>query len=217
MKKKFVSGCQTGTTGVRGSAYPGSEIVGDPGEEGDLVPRGASAGWSKSGRIWAIGIPHTLAVGASSRVVLDIVDGVPCAGALLASLVLGLGVEQELAELVPLRLLGLVRLLLLVLDDDLLAVVRDLVDDPLKVLAQLELVEDADAVRRDGNTRRGERMLAAGKAVGGRRVGSAICHQGCGCVDSAGGTRGRRKRGARAAAIASDGREARERGVEGEG
>jgi hypothetical protein len=83
---------------------------------------------------------------ARLELVLDVKHGVAAANALLALAVLALCVEQLLAEHVEVGLLG--RLL----DDNLLPVVADLVDDPLDVLAELELVERADALGRDGDT-----------------------------------------------------------------
>jgi hypothetical protein len=83
---------------------------------------------------------------ARLELVLDVKHGVAAADALLALAVLALRVEQLLAEHVEVGLLG--RLL----DDNLLPVVADLVDDPLDVLAELELVEGADALGSDGDT-----------------------------------------------------------------
>lgn len=99
-------------------------IIGGPRDEGDL---GACA----------------LAV---LELVLDVEHGVTAANALLALAVLALGVEELLAEDRPVSLLGCL------LDNNLLPVVADLVDDPLGVLAELELVEGADALGCDGNT-----------------------------------------------------------------
>ena len=56
------------------------------------------------------------------------------------------GVEQLLAEDVKVGLLGSL------LDDNLFPVVADLVDNPFDVLAKLELVEGADALRRNRHT-----------------------------------------------------------------
>lgn len=80
------------------------------------------------------------------KLVLNVEYGVTAANTLLALAVLALCVEELLAEDRPVSLLGCL------LDDDLLPVVADLVDDPLDVLAELELVESADALRCDGDT-----------------------------------------------------------------
>ena len=88
------------------------------------------------------GAPLALA----SSVVFDIVDGISATDALVASSVLALCVEELLAED------GVVGLSGRVLDDNLLPVVRDLVDDPLGRLAELEVVECSDALGCDGNT-----------------------------------------------------------------
>jgi len=76
----------------------------------------------------------------ASSVVLDVVDGVSATDALVASSVLALCVEELLAED------GVVGLGRRVLDDNLLPVIRDLVDDPLGRLAELEVVECSDAL-----------------------------------------------------------------------
>ena len=76
----------------------------------------------------------------ASSVVLDILDGVSATDALVASSVLALCVEELLAED------GVVGLGRRVLDDNLLPVIRDLVDDPLGRLAELEVVECSDAL-----------------------------------------------------------------------
>ena len=83
---------------------------------------------------------------ATVKVVLDIKDGIAATNALLAAAVLALGVEQLLAEDVK------VCLLRCLLDNDLFPVVADLVDYPLDVLAELELIEGANALGRDGDT-----------------------------------------------------------------
>lgn len=75
-----------------------------------------------------------------------IVDGVAAADALLALLVFALGIDELFAENRP------VVLLRRLFDNDFLPVVADLVDDVLDVLAQLELVEGANALGRDGDT-----------------------------------------------------------------
>lgn len=80
------------------------------------------------------------------KLVLDVENSVTATNALLALTVLALGVEKLLAEDRPVSLLGCL------LDNDLLPVVADLVDDPLDILAELELVEGADALGCDGDT-----------------------------------------------------------------
>jgi hypothetical protein len=98
--------------------------------------------------IWRPADECNLAPGTLARVklVLDIEHGVAAANALLALAVLALGVEQLLAEGVKVCFLG--RLL----NDNLFPVVADLVDDPLDILAELQLVECADALGRYGDT-----------------------------------------------------------------
>jgi hypothetical protein len=89
-----------------------------------------------------------LAPGSLTRVklVLDIEHGVATANALLALAVLALRVEKLLAEGVEVCLLG--RLF----NDNLFPVVANLVDNPFDVLAELELVEGADALGCYGHT-----------------------------------------------------------------
>jgi hypothetical protein len=99
------------------------------------------------------------------ELVLDVEDSVTAANALLALAVLALGVEELLTEDGPVSLLGGL------LNNNLLPVVADLVDDPLGVLAELELVEGADALGCDGNT--GRVTLA--------RLGAATRYGGVGC------------------------------------
>ena len=98
--------------------------------------------------IWCPADESDLAPGALAvvKLVLDIENGVATTNALLAAAVLALGVEQLLTEDVEVGLLGSL------LDDNLLPVVADLVDDPLDILAELELVEGANALGRDGDT-----------------------------------------------------------------
>lgn len=83
---------------------------------------------------------------AGLQLVLDIKDGIATANALLAAAVLALRVEQLLAEGVEVCFLGGL------LDDNLFPVVADLVDYPLDVFAELQLVEGLDALGRDGDT-----------------------------------------------------------------
>ena len=94
----------------------------------------------------ATGLDNGAPLALASSVVLDIVDGVSATDALVSSSVLALCVEELLAED------GVVGLSGRVLDDDLLPVVRDLVDDPLGRLAELEVVECGDALGCNGNT-----------------------------------------------------------------
>lgn len=98
--------------------------------------------------IWRPADECDLAPGALARLelVLDIEYSIAAANALLALAVLALRVEQLLAENIKVGFLG--RLL----DDNLFPVVADLVDDPLDVLAELELVERADALGCYGDT-----------------------------------------------------------------
>lgn len=119
------------------STYVLRRIVWSPADECDLAPRAL----------------------ARLELVLDVEDGVAAADALLALAVLALRVEQLLAEGVKVGFLG--RLL----DDNLFPVVADLVDDPLDVLAELELVERADALGRDGDTAGVSTCVAASAGV----------------------------------------------------
>jgi len=106
------------------STYVLRRIIRYPADEGNFVP------------------------GALARVelVLDIEYGITAADALLALAVFALCVQELLAEDLEVGLLGAL------LNDNLFPVVADLVDDPLDVLSELELVEGADALRADGNT-----------------------------------------------------------------
>jgi hypothetical protein len=83
---------------------------------------------------------------AALQLILDIKDGVAATDSLLSAAVFALGVEQLLAEDVE------VCFFRRLLDDNLLPVVADLVDYPFDVLAELELVECADAFGGDGDT-----------------------------------------------------------------
>jgi hypothetical protein len=98
--------------------------------------------------IWRPADECNLAPGALARLklVLNIEHGVAAANALLALAVFALCVDEFLAENVKVGLLGSL------LDNNLLPVVADLVDDPLDILAELQLVEGADALRRYGDT-----------------------------------------------------------------
>jgi hypothetical protein len=93
-------------------------IVRAPGNKGDLAPRALAA----------------------LELVLDVKDGVAAADALLALAVLALGVEQLFTETGP------VALRRCLLNHNFLPVVADLVDDVFDRLAQLEVVERADAL-----------------------------------------------------------------------
>jgi hypothetical protein len=83
---------------------------------------------------------------ATRQIILNIVDSIATADALLALAVLALGAEQFVAEHVIVGLVG--RLF----HHDLFPVVADLVDYPFEVFAELQLVELADAVRVYGDT-----------------------------------------------------------------
>jgi hypothetical protein len=115
--------------------------------------------------IWRPADECDLAPGALARVelVLDIEHSVATANALLALAVFALCVEELLAEGVEVCFLG--RLL----NDNLFPVVADLVDNPFDVLAELELVEGADALRRDRHT-----VVALVGVYVGRRVGIVV-------------------------------------------
>lgn len=80
------------------------------------------------------------------QVVLDIKYGITAAHDLVALLVRALGVQQLLPELAVVWVGGGL------LNLDLLPVIGDLVDDPLGALAQLQVVECLNALRRDGDT-----------------------------------------------------------------
>jgi len=109
-----------------GKTYVLRRIIGSPRDEGDL---------------------GTCAL-TVLELVLDVENSVTAANALLALAVLALGVEELLAEDRPVSLLGCL------LNNNLFPVVANLVDNPLGVLAELELVEGADALGCDGNTGR---------------------------------------------------------------
>ena len=113
-------------------------IIGHPADESDLA---------------------ALALAARS-VILDIVDSVAAANALVALAVLALGADKLLAESVVVGLGGLV------LDNNLLPVVGDLEDDPLEALAELKLVEGSDALGSDGDTVEGTVSVAVGLELG---------------------------------------------------
>jgi len=134
-----------------GKTYVLRRIIGSPRDEGDL---------------------GTCAL-TVLELVLDVENSVTAANALLALAVLALGVEELLAEDRPVSLLGCL------LNNNLFPVVANLVDNPLGVLAELELVEGADALGCDGNT--GGVTLA--------RLGAATRYGGVGCA----GTRGERE------------------------
>jgi hypothetical protein len=88
---------------------------------------------------------RNLATRALAAVVLDVEDGIATTNALLALAVFALGIEQLLAEDVEVGFLGCF------LDNNLFPVVADLVDNPLDVLAKLQLVEGVDALGRYGD------------------------------------------------------------------
>lgn len=112
-------------------------IIGAPADKGDLVARAFTR----------------------LQLVLDIEDGIATADALLSASVLALCVQELVAECVVVGVFG--RLL----NDNLFPVVADLVDDPFDVLAELELVERADALGGYGDT--AMRWLAAKSFSGG--------------------------------------------------
>jgi hypothetical protein len=83
---------------------------------------------------------------AALKLVLHIEDSIAASDALLASPVLGLCIEQLLAEIRPFTFLaGL-------FNHNLFPVVTDLVDDPFDVLAEFELVKCGDAFGGDGDS-----------------------------------------------------------------
>jgi hypothetical protein len=101
--------------------------------------------------IWRPANECNLAPGALARVelVLNVEHGVAAANTLFALAVFALCVEELLAENVEVGLLGGL------LNDNLLPVVADLVDDPFDILAELQLVEGANALGRYGDTGEG--------------------------------------------------------------
>ena len=103
------------------STYLNTSIIRAPSNEGDLAPLALSA----------------------RQIVVEVVDGVSGALGQGAALGLALGVDELLAEGVPVGLLGRG------LDDNRLVVVGQRVDDVLDRLAQLQLVELGDALGRD--------------------------------------------------------------------
>jgi hypothetical protein len=98
--------------------------------------------------IWRPADECNLAPGTLARVqvVLDIEHGIAATNALLALAVFALCVEKLLTEGIEVGFLGGL------FDDNLFPVVADLVDDPLDILAELQLVECADALGRYRNT-----------------------------------------------------------------
>lgn len=139
-------------------------IIGDPGDEGNLASV-AAVSMRRRGKTDQVYCDAPLAL--AGGVVLDIVDGVSATNALVSSSVLALCVEKLLAED------GVVGLGRRVLNDNLLPVVRDLVDDPLGRLAELEVVECSDALGRNGNTMVGNVSAifwTSGRSQGGREV-----------------------------------------------
>ena len=101
--------------------------------------------------VWTPGNKSDLAPASlpSLEFILDIVHGISASDALVPPLVLALGVHQLVAKVVVVGLLGCL------LDDDFFPVVADLVDNPLDVLVEFELIEGADAFGVDGDSRRG--------------------------------------------------------------
>jgi hypothetical protein len=98
--------------------------------------------------IWRPADECNLAPGTLARVqvVLDIEHGIAATNALLALAVFALCVEKLLTEGIEVGFLGGL------FNDNLFPVVADLVDDPLDILAELQLVECADALGRYRNT-----------------------------------------------------------------
>jgi len=99
-------------------------IIRAPADKGDLVARAL----------------------ARLQLILDVEDGVAATDALLTAAVLALCVQELVAEFVVVGLCG--RLL----NDNLFPVVADFVDDPFDILAELELVERANALGGYGDT-----------------------------------------------------------------
>jgi hypothetical protein len=101
-----------------------ASIIRGPGDEGDLVS-------------------DTIARG---QVVLEVVNGVTGTLANGASFALGGSVDERLTEVLPLLAVGSL------LDNNLLVVVRELVDDELVLLVKLKLVECGNAVLGNGGS-----------------------------------------------------------------
>jgi citrate lyase beta subunit len=74
------------------------------------------------------------------QLIFDIEDGIATTDSLLAASVLALCIQELVAECVVVRVFGCL------LNDDLFPVVANLVDDPFDILAELELVERANAL-----------------------------------------------------------------------
>lgn len=135
--------------GEDGGTYEGRSVAGHPGDEDDLVPVTVSANTSTARRRRVVPLALTTA-----KLVLDIVDSVPGGRAALG--VLG-GLQLAPEDLV----VGLGGDLV---DDDLLAVVRDLEDDELGLPpAHAEVIEGGDALIVDGDSgvQGGERVSVA--------------------------------------------------------
>ena len=75
----------------------------------------------------------------AGSLILDIKHRVPSTDAFHAGLIFALGVEQLFAEFAVVGVGGSL------LDDDFFPVVADFVDDPLRALAEFEVVEGLDA------------------------------------------------------------------------
>jgi len=80
------------------------------------------------------------------QLILDVEDGISTTDSLLAASVLALCVQELVTESVVVGVCGGL------LNDNLFPVIADLVDDPFDILAELELVERADALGGYGDT-----------------------------------------------------------------
>jgi hypothetical protein len=108
-----------------------ASIIRGPGNEGDLVS-------------------DTIARG---QVVLEVVNGVTGTLANGTSSALGGSVDERLTEVLPLAALGGL------LDNNLLVVVRELVDDELVLLVKLQVVESSNAFLRNGGSIVGKQSM----------------------------------------------------------
>lgn len=111
-----------------------SGFVWGPGDECNLASVNALDQFL---RMYNLSIPNSFAV---RKLVVEVLDCVSATNALLALLVLGLGVDKLRAELLPILALGQI------LNHNLGLVVGQLEDDVLYLLALLELVELGDTV-----------------------------------------------------------------------
>jgi hypothetical protein len=129
----------------------GLELRGDTGQGAleSLLGGGVDHLGLDTGIIWGPGDKGNLVAETIARgeAVLEVVDGVTGALANSAGAGLGGGVDELLTEVVP------VLVLRSLLNDNLLEVIRELVDDVLVLLVQLELIVGSDALLRDGGTK----------------------------------------------------------------